>query len=147
MRKVFALMRLASRWGQLRTRHLRSKGQGELRVAPTRIGGTHDPGPDYSGPRSCAGQGRRGGAVIAGHSRDTTADDARTPGDAVGSNDAGAPVSTTARLVSDTERAAASTADPAGIGALRSILRIRPFRRLWLVLRVASVRHLLGPLR
>ena len=48
------------------------------------------------------------------------------------------------RSRSDTERAAAAHADPSGIGALRSILRIRPFRRLWLVLGVASLGDWLG---
>src|SRR3954466_1766455 len=37
------------------------------------------------------------------------------------------------RSMSDTERAAAAQADRTGLAPLRSILRIRPFRRLWLV--------------
>jgi dTMP kinase len=53
-------------------------------------------------------------------------------------------MSTSARAVSDTERAAAANADPAGIGALRAILRIRPFRRLWIVLGIASLGDWLG---
>jgi dTMP kinase len=46
--------------------------------------------------------------------------------------------------VSDTERAAAAQGDPAGLAALRSILNIRPFRRLWIVLGVASLGDWLG---
>jgi dTMP kinase len=46
--------------------------------------------------------------------------------------------------MSDTERAAAAQADPTGLAPLRSILRIRPFRRLWLVLGVASLGDWLG---
>jgi dTMP kinase len=46
--------------------------------------------------------------------------------------------------MSDTERAAAAQADPTGLAALRSILQIRPFRRLWLVLGVASLGDWLG---
>jgi dTMP kinase len=48
------------------------------------------------------------------------------------------------RSISDTERAAAARSDPTGFAALRSILRIRPFRRLWLVLGVASLGDWLG---
>jgi dTMP kinase len=46
--------------------------------------------------------------------------------------------------MSDTERAAVAHADPAGFCALRSILLIRPFRRLWIVLGVASLGDWLG---
>jgi dTMP kinase len=46
--------------------------------------------------------------------------------------------------MSDTERAAAAHSDPTGLAALRSILQIRPFRRLWLVLGVASLGDWLG---
>jgi dTMP kinase len=53
-------------------------------------------------------------------------------------------VSTPQRSVSDAERAAVAQADPTGISALRSILRIRPFRRLWIVLGVASLGDWLG---
>jgi dTMP kinase len=53
-------------------------------------------------------------------------------------------VSTSPRAVSDTERAAAANADPTGIGSLRAILRIRPFRRLWIVLGIASLGDWLG---
>jgi dTMP kinase len=48
------------------------------------------------------------------------------------------------RQVSDTERVAAARSVPSGFAALRSILRIRPFRRLWLVLGVASLGDWLG---
>jgi len=48
------------------------------------------------------------------------------------------------RAVSDAERAAAAHADPTGFAALRSILRIRPFRRLWIVLGIASLGDWLG---
>jgi len=48
------------------------------------------------------------------------------------------------RRPSDTERAAAATADPTAVSALRAILRIRPFRRLWIVLGVASLGDWLG---
>ena len=48
------------------------------------------------------------------------------------------------RLISDTEAAAAARSDPSGLAALRSILRIRPFRRLWIVLGVASLGDWLG---
>src|SRR6185369_9373451 len=46
--------------------------------------------------------------------------------------------------MSDTERAAAAQADPTGLAPLRSILKIRAFRRLWLVLGVASLGDWLG---
>ncbi len=46
--------------------------------------------------------------------------------------------------MSDTERAAAAQAGPTGFHALRSILRIRPFRRLWIVLGIASLGDWLG---
>jgi dTMP kinase len=48
------------------------------------------------------------------------------------------------RAMSDTERAAAAQADPSGLAALRSILHIRPFRRLWIVLGIASLGDWLG---
>jgi dTMP kinase len=48
------------------------------------------------------------------------------------------------RPISDTERAAAARHDPTGWAALRSILRIRPFRRLWIVLGIASLGDWLG---
>jgi dTMP kinase len=48
------------------------------------------------------------------------------------------------RPPSDTERGVAAQADPSDINALRAILRIRPFRRLWLVLGVASLGDWLG---
>jgi dTMP kinase len=48
------------------------------------------------------------------------------------------------RLISDTEAAAVARSDPSGLAALRSILRIRPFRRLWIVLGVASLGDWLG---
>ena len=48
------------------------------------------------------------------------------------------------RSISDTERAAAARSDPSAFSELRSILRIRPFRRLWLVLGVASLGDWLG---
>lgn len=48
------------------------------------------------------------------------------------------------RAISDTERAAAAHSDLAGMAALRSILKIRPFRRLWIVLGVASLGDWLG---
>jgi dTMP kinase len=48
------------------------------------------------------------------------------------------------RAVSDAERAAAAQADPTGLAALRSILQIRPFRRLWIVLGIASLGDWLG---
>jgi dTMP kinase len=48
------------------------------------------------------------------------------------------------RLISDTEAAAAARSVPSGLAALRSILRIRPFRRLWIVLGVASLGDWLG---
>ncbi|MDT5024377.1 MAG: dTMP kinase [Micromonosporaceae bacterium] len=53
-------------------------------------------------------------------------------------------MSTSSRAVSDAERAAAANADPTGIGSLRAILRIRPFRRLWIVLGIASLGDWLG---
>jgi dTMP kinase len=46
--------------------------------------------------------------------------------------------------VSDTEKAAAARADLSGFRALRAILRIRPFRRLWIVLGVAALGDWLG---
>jgi dTMP kinase len=46
--------------------------------------------------------------------------------------------------MSDTERAAAAQADPAPVASLRAILNIRPFRRLWIVLGVASLGDWLG---
>ncbi len=52
--------------------------------------------------------------------------------------------STTSRRPSDTEQAAKAHADPTGLSALRSILQIRPFRRLWIVLGVASLGDWLG---
>jgi dTMP kinase len=48
------------------------------------------------------------------------------------------------RAVSDTERAAVAQAGPTALGALRAILKIRPFRRLWIVLGVASLGDWLG---
>ena len=53
-------------------------------------------------------------------------------------------MSTSPRAVSDTERAAAANAGPADIGSLRAILRIRSFRRLWIVLGIASLGDWLG---
>jgi dTMP kinase len=44
----------------------------------------------------------------------------------------------------DTERAAAARSDPTGWSALRSILKIRAFRRLWIVLGIASLGDWLG---
>jgi dTMP kinase len=75
--------------------------------------------------------GRRGGAAIARQS----------PG-AAGDSTAGAAAER--RPPSDTERAAAANAGRTGISALRSILRIRPFRRLWIVLGIASLGDWLG---
>jgi dTMP kinase len=72
--------------------------------------------------------GRRGGAAITKQSRD-----AASPGG-----------TGRARAISDTERAAAAHSDPTGVAALKSILRIRPFRRLWIVLGVASLGDWLG---
>jgi dTMP kinase len=46
--------------------------------------------------------------------------------------------------ITDTERAVAARSDPTGLPALLSILRIRPFRRLWLVLGLASLGDWLG---
>jgi dTMP kinase len=46
--------------------------------------------------------------------------------------------------MSDAERAATAQVDPTGWAALRAILRIRPFRRLWIVLGVASLGDWLG---
>lgn len=48
------------------------------------------------------------------------------------------------RSVSDTERAADAHADRSPYGALRAILHIRPFRRLWIVLGIASLGDWLG---
>ena len=48
------------------------------------------------------------------------------------------------RAISDTEAAAVARSDPSGLAALRSILRIRPFRRLWVVLGLASLGDWLG---
>src|SRR5262245_58124365 len=48
------------------------------------------------------------------------------------------------RPKSDTESAVAATADPSGLSSLLGILRIRPFRRLWVVLGVASLGDWLG---
>ena len=48
------------------------------------------------------------------------------------------------RPVSDAEAGAAAASDPSGLGALMGILRIRPFRRLWIVLGVASLGDWLG---
>ncbi len=48
------------------------------------------------------------------------------------------------RAVSDAEAGAAAVSDPSGLGALMGILRIRPFRRLWIVLGVASLGDWLG---
>jgi dTMP kinase len=48
------------------------------------------------------------------------------------------------RAISDTEAAAVARSDPSGYTALRSILKIRPFRRLWIVLGVASLGDWLG---
>src|SRR5258705_38842 len=83
--------------------------------------------------RSAAGSmalpGRRGGAAIARHSPDAGASRAARAA---------------RRAMSDTERAAAVQADPSGFAALRGILRIRPFRRLWIVLGVASLGDWLG---
>jgi len=53
-------------------------------------------------------------------------------------------MSANARRPSDTERAAAAQADPSGMVAQRALLRIRPFRRLWIVLGVASLGDWLG---
>jgi dTMP kinase len=50
----------------------------------------------------------------------------------------------TRRRPSDTERAVDSQADPSGAVAQRALLRIRPFRRLWIVLGVASLGDWLG---
>jgi dTMP kinase len=50
----------------------------------------------------------------------------------------------TRQPVSDTERAASAQADPTGWRALQAILRIRAFRRLWIVLGVASLGDWLG---
>ena len=90
------------------------------------------------GPR--CGRNGRGGAVIAGDARREvlpSPDRRLTPSGSRGAAES-------RRAMSDTERAAAAHADPSGIGALRSILRIRPFRRLWLVLGVASLGDWLG---
>src|SRR4051812_50140909 len=46
----------------------------------------------------------------------------------------------------DARDEAAAPVDLSGVAALRSVLRIRPFRRLWLVLSVASFGDWLGPL-
>lgn len=46
--------------------------------------------------------------------------------------------------MSVTESAVHATADPSGLPALLGILRIRPFRRLWIVLGVASLGDWLG---
>jgi len=46
--------------------------------------------------------------------------------------------------MSDTESAVVARADPSGLSALIGILRIRPFRRLWMVLGVASLGDWLG---
>ncbi len=80
------------------------------------------------GPVFLDRHGRRGGAAIARESREH----------------AEAAAADLARAVSDTERAAAVRADPSGLGALRSILHIRPFRRLWIVLGIASLGDWLG---
>jgi dTMP kinase len=50
----------------------------------------------------------------------------------------------TRRRPSDTERAVDHQADPSGMVAQRALLRIRPFRRLWIVLGVASLGDWLG---
>src|SRR4030095_10490159 len=63
---------------------------------------------------------------------------ARAGYSAPGSHTGGTAISTEAR----TE--AAAPVDLSGVAALRSVLRIRPFRRLWLVLSVASFGDWLG---
>src|SRR5215470_13358066 len=85
--------------------------------------------PEWPVPGS---RGRRGGAVIARQSPEGSRVFGRRRGSAEAYARAG-------RKISDTERAAAAQADMAGVDALRSILKIRPFRRLWMVLGIASL--------
>src|ERR1044071_6841141 len=106
---------------------------------PLRYGGPHGQPDGYSVPRAVGPRGgdlapvprrpgaRRGGAAIARRSRETPA------------MSAGA-----ARRASDTERAATAQSDPSGLMSLRALMRIRPFRRLWMVLGVASLGDWLG---
>ena len=53
-------------------------------------------------------------------------------------------VSSSRKTASDTETAASTKVDLSGFRALKAILRIRPFRRLWLVLGIASLGDWLG---